>query len=209
MTKFKVGDKVVRVNGDWGGGEAGVIKAGQICTVTSVCGSSVYIQVDNITVGVDIHPFCAHYFELYVEPEVDPFKVGDTVICINNKGQEGRLQEGCGYLVKSVSAGGAIFLEHINYPLMPSRFKKFEDRKFTPLKRWPKEPEIPVPNLSAPSAHNFDYLTVGESGIVLHAEIYGHREDDPEPINLLGALREIKENLPIQFKELMDALADE
>ncbi|QEQ50346.1 hypothetical protein [Klebsiella phage vB_KpnP_IME308] len=69
MSKFKVGDKVVRTK-DCGKDEHFLSKLGQeiYYTVTSVIGDY-WLQVDGWIDGADKHPWYASKFELYQEPE--------------------------------------------------------------------------------------------------------------------------------------------
>lgn len=69
MSKFKVGDKVVRTK-DCGKDENFLSKLGRdiYYTVTSVSGDS-WLQVDGWVYREDKHPWCALNFELYQEPE--------------------------------------------------------------------------------------------------------------------------------------------
>lgn len=69
MSKFKVGDKVVRTK-DCGKDENFLSKLGQeiYYTVTSVIGDY-WLQVDGWIDGADKHPWYASRFELYQEPE--------------------------------------------------------------------------------------------------------------------------------------------
>lgn len=69
MSKFKVGDKVVRTK-DCGKDENFLSKLGQeiYYTVTSVIGDY-WLQVDGWIDGADKHPWYASKFELYQEPE--------------------------------------------------------------------------------------------------------------------------------------------
>lgn len=69
MSKFKVGDKVVRTK-DCGKDENFLSKLGQeiYYTVTSVIGDY-WLQVNGWIDGADKHPWYASKFELYQEPE--------------------------------------------------------------------------------------------------------------------------------------------
>lgn len=69
MSKFKVGDKVVRTKG-CGKDEHFLSKLGRdiYYTVTSVIGDH-WLQVDGWVDGADKHPWYVRNFELYQEPE--------------------------------------------------------------------------------------------------------------------------------------------
>lgn len=74
MSKFKVGDKVVRKADCVGDGQVDgffLSKLGRdvYYTVTSVILSGEYLQVDGVVLPNNKHPWCACNFELYQEPE--------------------------------------------------------------------------------------------------------------------------------------------
>lgn len=79
MSKFKVGDKVVRTK-DCGKDKNFLSKLGQeiYYTVTSVIGGY-WLQVDGWIDGADEHPWYASNFELYQEPQDELPPVPDSV----------------------------------------------------------------------------------------------------------------------------------
>lgn len=70
MSKFKVGDKVVRSVGSRDD-EAFLCVLGEASyyTVTSVCSTGYCLQVNGVTKRYDEHPWACANFELYQEPE--------------------------------------------------------------------------------------------------------------------------------------------
>lgn len=103
MSKFKVGDKVVRTK-DCGKDENFLSKLGRdiYYTVTSVSGDY-WLQVDGWVDRDDKHPWFASNFELYQEPEEELPPVTDKVAYMNSKRDSGNDQRlvlekdnGCG-----------------------------------------------------------------------------------------------------------------
>lgn len=92
MSKFKVGDKVVRTK-DCGKDENFLSKLGRdiYYTVTSVIGDH-WLQVDGWVDGADEHPWYARNFELYQEPEDELPPVPDSVAYLNTKRDPGNDQ---------------------------------------------------------------------------------------------------------------------
>ncbi|UFX84380.1 hypothetical protein [Klebsiella phage BUCT86] len=92
MSKFKVGDKVVRTK-DCGKDENFRSKLGQdiYYTVTSVVGDY-WLQVDGWVDGDDEHPWYSLNFELYQESEDELPSVPDKVAYMNSKRDQGNDQ---------------------------------------------------------------------------------------------------------------------
>lgn len=93
MSKFKVGDKVVRTK-DCGKDENFLAKLGRdICyTVTSVSGAY-WLQVDGWVDQDDEHPWYSLNFELYQEPEDEELPpVPEQVAYMNSKRDRGNDQ---------------------------------------------------------------------------------------------------------------------
>nr|DAV46141.1 MAG TPA: hypothetical protein [Caudoviricetes sp.] len=103
MSKFKVGDKVVRTKG-CGKDEHFLSKLGRdiYYTVTSVIGDH-WLQVDGWVDGADKHPWYVRNFELYQELGDELPPVPDKVAYMNSKRDPGNDQRlvlekdnGCG-----------------------------------------------------------------------------------------------------------------
>lgn len=93
MSKFKVGDKVVRTK-DCGKDENFLSKLGRdiYYTVTSVSGAY-WLQVDGWVDRGDEHPWYSLNFELYQEPEADELPpVSDREVYLNFKRDRGNDQ---------------------------------------------------------------------------------------------------------------------
>lgn len=92
MSKFKVGDKVVRTKA-CGKDENFLSNLGRkiYYTVTSVSGNG-WLQVDGWVDREDWYPWCALNFELYQEPEDELPPVPDTVAYMNSKRDPGNDQ---------------------------------------------------------------------------------------------------------------------
>lgn len=92
MSKFKVGDKVVRTK-DCGKDENFLSKLGRdiYYTVTSVSGDY-WLQVDGWVDRADKHPWYALNFELYQEPEDELPPVPASVSYMNSKRDPGNDQ---------------------------------------------------------------------------------------------------------------------
>ena len=93
MSKFKVGDKVVRKE-SCGEDEYFLSKLGSApyYIVTSINSSGGFIQVDGIFTRGDTHPWFAGNFELYQEPEDELPPVPDKVAYMNSKRDRGNDQ---------------------------------------------------------------------------------------------------------------------
>ena len=97
MTKFKVGDKVVRKADCVGDGLVDgffLSKLGRdvYYTVTSIILSGEYLQVDGVVLPNNKHPWCACNFELYQEPEGELPPVPDEVAYMTSKRDRGNDQ---------------------------------------------------------------------------------------------------------------------
>lgn len=97
MSKFKVGDKVVRKADCVGDGLVDgffLSKLGRdvYYTVTSVILSGTYLQVDGVALPNNKHPWCACNFELYQEPKDELPPVPDKVTYMNSKRDPGNDQ---------------------------------------------------------------------------------------------------------------------
>ena len=97
MTKFKVGDKVVRKADCVGDGLVDgffLSKLGRdvYYTVTSIILSGEHLQVDGVVLPNNKHPWCACNFELYQEPEGELPPVPDEVAYMNSKRDRGNDQ---------------------------------------------------------------------------------------------------------------------
>lgn len=92
MSKFKVGDKVVRTK-DCGKDENFLSKLGRdiYYTVTSVSGDY-WLQVDGWVDRDDEHPWYSLNFELYQEPEEELPPVPSSVSYLNTKRDRGNDQ---------------------------------------------------------------------------------------------------------------------
>ncbi|QIW86381.1 hypothetical protein VLC5_11 [Klebsiella phage VLC5] len=93
MSKFKVGDKVVRK--EWcGEDEYFISKLGgsPYYIVTSVSASGRFIQVDGFITRSDRHPWFASNFERYQEPEDELPPVPASVTYMNSKRDPGNDQ---------------------------------------------------------------------------------------------------------------------
>lgn len=92
MSKFKVGDKVVRTK-DCGKDENFLSKLGRdiYYTVTSVTGDY-WLQVDGWVDGDDEHPWYSSNFELYQEPMDELPPVPDREVYLNFKRDRGNDQ---------------------------------------------------------------------------------------------------------------------
>lgn len=86
MYKFKVGDKVVRSVGSRDD-EAFLCMLGEAAyyTVTSVCSTGHWLQVNGAPKRYDEHPWAAISFDLYQEPEEELPPVPDEVAYMNSK----------------------------------------------------------------------------------------------------------------------------
>ena len=87
MSKFKVGDKVVRKE-SCGEDEFFLSKLGRdiYYIVTSVSDRGSFIQVDGFVTGSDNHPWCVSNFELYQEPEEELPPVPRSVSYLKDNG---------------------------------------------------------------------------------------------------------------------------
>lgn len=104
MSKFKVGDKVVRLVA--GNSEEFVRIQGikDYYTVTSTSAEGYWLQVDGVHYKFDPHPWCRDNFELYQESDEDELPpVPDREVYLNSKcgrGNDQRLvlekDNGCG-----------------------------------------------------------------------------------------------------------------
>ena len=90
MSKFKVGDKVVRTK-DCGKDENFLSKLGRDISVTSVSGDY-WLQVDGWVDRDDKHPWFASNLELYQEPEEELPPVPASVVYMNSKRDPGNDQ---------------------------------------------------------------------------------------------------------------------
>lgn len=92
MSKFKVGDKVVRTK-SCGKDEDFLSNLGRkiYYTVTSVSGNG-WLQVDGWVDREDWYPWCALNFELYQEPKDELPPVPDSVAYLNTKRDPGNDQ---------------------------------------------------------------------------------------------------------------------
>lgn len=90
---FKVGDKVVRTVG-WREDEAFlyVLGAANYYTVTSVCSTGYWLQVNGMPKRYDKHPWACANFELYQEPEDELPPVPDSVMYYNSTTSEDNFQ---------------------------------------------------------------------------------------------------------------------
>lgn len=79
MSKFKIGDKVVRKSPD----DSSSFKKHQgdfdYYTVTAMTSSGHWLQLDNFTIDGDYYPWYAPNFELYQEPDDELPPVPDSV----------------------------------------------------------------------------------------------------------------------------------
>lgn len=79
MSKFKIGDKVVRKSPD----DSSSFKKYQgdfdYYTVTNMSSSGYWLQLDNFTIDDDYYPWYAPNFELYQEPDDELPPVPDSV----------------------------------------------------------------------------------------------------------------------------------
>lgn len=93
MYKFKVGDKVVRSVGSRDD-EAFLCVLGEAAyyTVTSVCSTGHWLQVNGAPKRYDEHPWAAINFDLYQEPEEELPPVPDKVAYMNSKRDPGNDQ---------------------------------------------------------------------------------------------------------------------
>lgn len=92
MSKFKVGDKVVRKEDCVGDGLVDgffLSKLGRdvYYTVTSVILSGEYLQVDGVVLPNNKHPWCACNFDLYQEPEDELPRAPTSVSYIKDDGR--------------------------------------------------------------------------------------------------------------------------
>lgn len=90
---FKVGDKVVRAVGcrkdeDF----LNVLGEAAYYTVTSVCSTGYWLQVNGVPKRYDKHPWACANFELYQEPVDELPPVPDTVAYMNSKRDPGNDQ---------------------------------------------------------------------------------------------------------------------
>lgn len=93
MSKFKVGDKVVRTVGyrkdeDF----LNVLGEAAYYTVTSVCSTGYWLQVNGVPKRYDKHPWACANFELYQEPVDELPPVPDSVMYFNSVRDEGNDQ---------------------------------------------------------------------------------------------------------------------
>lgn len=110
MSKFKVGDKVVRSVGSRDD-EVFLCVLGEASyyTVTSVCSTGYWLQVNGVTKRYDEHPWACANFELYQEPEEELPPVPDKVAYISSKRDRGNDQR----LVLEKDNGGGEGLMYI------------------------------------------------------------------------------------------------
>lgn len=92
MSKFKVGDKVVRKSPD----DSSSFKKHQgdfdYYTVTGMCSSGHWLQLDNFTIDDDYYPWYTPNFELYQGPDDELPPVPDSVAYMNSKRDRGNDQ---------------------------------------------------------------------------------------------------------------------
>ena len=94
MSKFKVGDKVVRKVHEANPAFEAHQGVFDYYTITSVSKGGIWLQLDNFTAnGKAIHPWYTHNFELYQEPEADELPpVPSSVSYLNTKRDRGNDQ---------------------------------------------------------------------------------------------------------------------
>ncbi|APD20691.1 hypothetical protein HOR38_gp36 [Klebsiella phage KPV811] len=92
MSKFKVGDKVVRKSPD--GSSSFKKHQGDFdyYTVTAMTSSGHWLQLDNFTIDGDYYPWCAPNFELYQEPDDELPPVPASVAYMNSERDRGNDQ---------------------------------------------------------------------------------------------------------------------
>lgn len=93
MSNFKIGDKVVRSVGSRDD-EAFLCVLGEAAyyTVTSVCSTGHWLQVNGVPKRYDEHPWAAINFDLYQEPEEELPPVPDSVMYFNSVRDDGNDQ---------------------------------------------------------------------------------------------------------------------
>ncbi|UPT53505.1 hypothetical protein [Klebsiella phage P1010] len=94
MSKFKVGDKVVRTVGSRkDAGFLSLLGEAPYYTVTSVCSTDYWLQVNGVSKIYDEHPWACSNFELYQEPEDEELPpVPSSVSYMNTKRDPGNDQ---------------------------------------------------------------------------------------------------------------------
>lgn len=93
MSKFKVGDKVVRTVGSRDDeGFLRMLGEAAYYTVTSVSIGGCWLQVNGVSKVYDERPWAAGNFELYQEPEDELPPVPDSVMYFNSVRDEGNDQ---------------------------------------------------------------------------------------------------------------------
>ena len=93
MSMFKVGDKVVRAVG--GRSDEDFLRTldeAAYYTVTSVCSTGYWLQVNGVPKHYDKHPWACANFELYQEPADGLPPVPDKVAYMNSKRDRGNDQ---------------------------------------------------------------------------------------------------------------------
>lgn len=123
MSKFKVGDKVVRKavgDGLVDGFFLSKLGCDEYYTVTSVILSGTYLQVNEVALPNNKHPWCACNFELYQEPEDEMPPVPRSVSYLKENGRRKLLACINGGLVNvllSLSYGGST--DAVSYSMEP------------------------------------------------------------------------------------------
>lgn len=93
MSKFKVGDKVVRTVGSRKDEDfLRMLGEAAYYTVTSVSREGYWLRVNGVSKVYDEHPWAAINFELYQEPEDELPPVPDEVAYMNSKRDPGNDQ---------------------------------------------------------------------------------------------------------------------
>ena len=93
MSMFKVGDKVVRAMGGLSDEDfLRTLDEATYYTVTSVCSTGYWLQVNGVSKHYDKHPWAAINFELYREPKDELPPVPDKVAYMNSKRDPGNDQ---------------------------------------------------------------------------------------------------------------------
>lgn len=93
MSKFKVGDKVVRSVGSHDDEDfLCMLGEADYYMVTSVCSAGSWLQVNGVATRCDEHPWACVNFELYQEPEEELPPVPSSVSYLNTKRDRGNDQ---------------------------------------------------------------------------------------------------------------------
>ena len=93
MSMFKVGDKVVRAVGGLSDEDfLRTLDEAAYYTVTSVCSTGYWLQVNGVSKHYDEHPWACDNFKLYQEPKDELPSVPDKVAYMNSNRDPGNDQ---------------------------------------------------------------------------------------------------------------------